>query len=259
LLQAFFQRSVENNSVHLSKDKIPAAALPLPSFQRLLKKLHSWISTLRPADTAKTVWQDYTKTQSYSSAEVESKKQFVAEFIKNQKPKSLWDLGCNTGDYCIAALEAGAEYAVGFDSDQGALESAFARSLETNLPFQALFFDAANPSPNQGWNEQERSGLRARASADAVLALAFVHHLAIARNIPLDQLLDWIIDLAPAGIIEFVPKSDPMVQSLLRHREDIFPDYSREAFLTQMERKASIVSTAVVSASGRLLAWYKRR
>jgi ribosomal protein L11 methylase PrmA len=259
LLQSFFQRSVENNSVHLSKDKIPTAALPLPSFQRLLKKLHSWISTLRPADRAKTVWQDYTKTQSYSSAEVESKKQFVAEFIKNQKPKSVWDLGCNTGDYCIAALEGGAEYAVGFDSDQGALESAFARSLEKNLPFQALFFDAANPSPNQGWNEQERSGLRARASADAALALAFVHHLAIARNIPLDQLLDWIIDLAPAGIIEFVPKSDPMVQSLLRHREDIFPDYSQEAFLTQMERKASIVSTAVVSASGRLLVSYKRQ
>jgi ribosomal protein L11 methylase PrmA len=259
LLQSFFQRSVENNSVHLSKDKIPAAALPLPSFQRLLRKLHSWISTLRPADRAKTVWQDYTKTQSYSSAEVESKRQFVAEFIKNQKPKSLWDLGCNTGDYCIAGLEGGAEYAVGFDSDQGALESAFARSLEKNLPFQALFFDAANPSPNQGWNERERSGLRARSSADAVLALAFVHHLAIARNIPLDQLLDWIIDLAPCGIIEFVPKSDPMVQSLLRHREDIFPDYRQEAFLTQMERKASIVHTAVVSASGRLLVSYKRR
>jgi ribosomal protein L11 methylase PrmA len=259
LLQSFFQRSVENNSVHLSKDKIPAAALPLPSFQRLLNNLHSWISTLRPADRAKTVWQDYTKTQSYSSAEVESKKQFVAEFIKNQKPKSLWDLGCNTGDYCIAGLEGGAEYAVGFDSDQGALESAFARSLEKNLPFQALFFDAANPSPNQGWNEQERSGLRARASANAVLALAFVHHLAIARNIPLDQLLDWIIDLAPCGIIEFVPKSDPMVQSLLRHRDDIFPDYRQEAFLTQMERNASIVSTAVVSASGRLLVSYKRR
>jgi hypothetical protein len=92
-----------------------------------------------------------------------------------------------------------------------------------------------------------------------VLALAFVHHLAIARNIPLDQLLDWIIDLAPCGIIEFVPKSDPMVQSLLRHREDIFPDYRQEAFLTQMERKASIVHTAVVSASGRLLVSYKRR
>jgi hypothetical protein len=139
------------------------------------------------------------------------------------------------------------------------LESAFARSLEKNLPFQALFFDAANPSPNQGWNEQERSGLRSRASADAVLALAFVHHLAIARNVPLEEVLNWIINLAPAGIIEFVPKSDPMVQSLLRHREDIFSDYTQEAFLGTIDRGASIINTAVVSASGRLLVSYERR
>jgi ribosomal protein L11 methylase PrmA len=259
LLQSYFQRSVENNRVELNKDNIPAAALPLPSFQRLLKKLHSWISKLHPADRAKTIWQDYTITQSYSSAEAESKRRFVADFVEKEKPKSIWDLGCNTGDYCIAALEAGAEYAVGFDSDQGALESAFARSLEKNLPFQALFFDAANPSPNQGWNEQERSGLRSRASADAVLALAFVHHLAIARNVPLEEVLNWIINLAPAGIIEFVPKSDPMVQSLLRHREDIFSDYTQEAFLGTIDRGASIINTAVVSASGRLLVSYERR
>ena len=259
VLQAFFQRSVENDSVKLGKEILPAAALPLPSLRRLLKKLHSWIGKLHPADTGKTVWQDYTETHSYSSAEAQSKRQFVVEFVRNQKPKLIWDLGCNTGEYCIAALEAGAEYTVGFDSDQGALESAFARAKEKNLAFQSLFFDAANPTPNQGWNEQERSGLRARASADAVVALAFIHHLAIARNIPLDQLLDWIINLAPTGIIEFVPKNDPMVQSLLRHRDDIFPAYTKEAFLDRVERRATIVSTSVVSVSGRLLVAYKRR
>jgi hypothetical protein len=91
------------------------------------------------------------------------------------------------------------------------------------------------------------------------VALAFVHHLAITRNVPLEELLDWIINLAPAGIIEFIPKSDPMVQSLLRHREDIFLGLYPGSFLTYMERNASLVSTAVVSASGRLLASYKRR
>jgi ribosomal protein L11 methylase PrmA len=257
LLQSFFQRSVESNSVDLKRENLPSSVLPLPSFQRLLKKLHSWISKLRPADTAKTVWQDYAQTQSYSSAGAESKRRFVSDFVEKEKPKSIWDLGCNTGDYCITTLEAGAEYAVGFDYDQGALELAFARAHDKNLAFQSLFFDAANPSPNQGWNEQERSGLRARASADAILALAFVHHLAITRNIPLDQLVGWIIDLAPTGVIEFVPKSDPMVQSLLRHREDIFPDYTKETFLNYVDRKARIVNTATVSSSGRLLVWWQ--
>jgi ribosomal protein L11 methylase PrmA len=258
-MQLFFQRSVENNSVQISKDIIPAAALPLPSFRRLLQNLHSWISKLHPADTKKTVWQDYTKTHSYSSAEAESKRRFVAEFVTKEKPKSIWDLGCNTGDYCITALESGAEYAVGFDYDQGALELAFARSEEQKLAFQPLFFDAVNPSPNQGWREQERYSLQARASADAVIALAFIHHLAISHNIPLNQLLDWIIALAPRGVIEFVRKSDPMAQILLRRREDIFPDYTKEAFLNYLSRSAKITHTETVSSTGRFLLAYERQ
>jgi ribosomal protein L11 methylase PrmA len=257
-LQSLFQKSAENNDFELKKESLPAGGLPLPSFRSLLKQLHSWISKLRPADTGKTLWRDYGKTQSYSSAEVQRKRQFIVEFTKTQKPKLLWDLGCNTGDYCVSALDAGAEYAVGFDYDQGALELAFARAHNNNLAFQPLFFDAANPTPNQGWNEQERSGLRARAAADAVIALAFIHHLAIARNIPLDQLIKWIMDFAPTGIIEFVPKDDPMVQRLLCHREDIFSNYTKEAFLNQIERKAKIVSTTIISSSGRLLVSYTR-
>jgi hypothetical protein len=101
--------------------------------------------------------------------------------------------------------------------------------------------------------------MQSRAPADAVLALAFVHHLAIARNIPFDQVLDWIIDLAPRGVIEFVPKGDPMVQKLLRLREDIFPDYTREFFLARIAQMAEAVRTATVSSSGRLLVWYERR
>jgi ribosomal protein L11 methylase PrmA len=259
ILQAFFQRSVEKDSVKLEKANLRPDAFPLSSLRRMLKKLHSWISGLHPADSTKTVWQDYSKTHSYSSAEAESKRRFVAEFVTKEKPKLIWDLGCNTGDYCITALQAGAKYAVGFDYDQGALDLAFARAHEQYLAFQSLFFDAANPAPNQGWNERERSGLQARAAADAVLALAFIHHLAIARNIPLDQLVDWITNLAPAGIIEFVPKSDPMVQSLLCRREDIFSDYTKEDFLNYVENRATIVNTATVSSSGRLLVWWQER
>lgn len=259
VLQSYFQRSAENNRVKIEKENLPANALPLEAFRRVLKKMHAWINRLNPVNTEKTIWRNYAKTHSYSSQEVQQKKRFVVEFVKQSRPRLLWDLGCNTGDYSVCALEAGAEYVVGFDFDQGALERAFARAHERNLPLQTLLLDAANPTPNQGWKEQERSGLQARASADAILALAFIHHLAITQNIPLDQLLDWIIDLAPQGVLEFVPKSDPMVQVLLCLREDIFPDYTKENFLTQVGRKAVIVKSDTVSSSGRLLVWYERR
>ena len=259
VIQSLFQRAAQNSHFELEKDKLSASVLPLSSFRRMLLKLHRWISTLEPADSGKTVWEDYAKSHSYSLEEACQKRQFVVDFASQVKPKLLWDLGCNTGEYSQAALEAGARYVVGFESDQGALEACFGRAHQQDLPIQALFMDMANPTPNQGWREQERQGMQSRASADGVLALAFVHHLAIARNIPFDQVLDSIIDLAPRGVIEFVPKSDPMVQKLLRLRADIFPDYTREFFLARIARKAEAVRTATVSSSGRLLVWYERR
>jgi hypothetical protein len=59
-----------------------------------------------------------------------------------------------------------------------------------------------------------------RADADGVLALAVVHHLAIGKNAPLGGVVDWLVSMAPTGIIEFVQKSDPMVQALLQLREE---------------------------------------
>ena len=259
LMQAFFQRSVENDRVTLRNEKLPDNTLTMATQRRILRKLQSWISNLRPAKSGKTTWKDYSRTHSYSSDEIGLKKTFIKNFVQTVRPKLIWDMGCNTGDYAVAALDAGAQYAVGFDNDQDALELAYARASEQILPFQTVFLDAANPSPGQGWREQERFGLKKRASADAVIALALVHHLAISRNIPLDQLLHWLIELAPKGVIEFVPKDDPMTQALLRHREDIFPDYTEDGFVNAIENKAKITNRAVVSSSGRLLISYVKR
>ena len=97
-----------------------------------------------------------------------------------------------------------------------------------------------------------------RAGADGILALAVVHHLCIGRNIPLQEVIDWLVAMAPEGVIEFVQKSDPMVQSLLRLREDIFDDYNEETFLRHLGRKASIVRSETVSGANRRLFWFRR-
>jgi ribosomal protein L11 methylase PrmA len=255
VMPSVFQRMTLSSEV----EKATAdCSFPLASFRRMLQNLQDWIHKLQPADLRETVWRDYAKANSYHPQEVEIKRRLVGEFISHTNPQLLWDLGCNTGDYAKVALEAGASYVVGLDFDHGALEIGFARAHEENLAFQTLYMDAANPAPSQGWMELERPSLRDRASADGILALAFLHHLTIAKNIPFSQLLDWIVDLAPTGIIEFIPKSDPMVQRLLRTREDIFSDYSREFFLSHLSRRSEIVKTQSLEPSGRLLVWYRR-
>jgi hypothetical protein len=69
-----------------------------------------------------------------------------------------------------------------------------------------------------------------RGPADMALALALIHHLAISNNVPLDRLAGFFSRMCDWLVIEFVPKGDSQVQRLLSTREDIFPDYTRQAF-----------------------------
>jgi ribosomal protein L11 methylase PrmA len=232
--------------------------LPKTSYANLLVQLRQKVEVLEPKDTGRTVWGDYDHTHTYASAEEEAKKRFVAAYCEAVKPKLLWDIGCNTGEYSEVALSAGAGRVVGFDFDQGALERAYARAVHKKLPLLALFQDAANQSPDQGWNGSERKGLAARAKADGLLALAFEHHLAIGRNVPLDRVVGWLVDHAPTGVVEFVQKSDPTVQKMLALREDIFDGYDEAAFEAALAARARIVRSEVVSTAGRKLYWFDR-
>ncbi len=257
VLPAKLQRKAINNAEQ-KPSKMPKRGLAKPAFKAMLSQLLNWVDKLKPADAGKTIWQDYTQTHSYDDPEEQAKREMVAAFVGATKPALLFDFGCNTGAYSALALETGAGSVVGFDMDQGALDGAFARAVNDGLAFLPLYLDAANPSPAQGWRQAERPGLADRAPANALLALAFVHHLAIARNIPLDQLLAWLTSLAPAGVIEFVPKNDPTVQRMLALREDIFSDYDVSNFAASLAKQARIVQRSVVSASGRELFWYSR-
>ena len=84
------------------------------------------------------------------------------------------------------------------------------------------------------------------------------HHLAIAKNIPLPDVIKWITKLAPNGIIEFVPKEDPTVQSMLKLKGDIFPEYNLENFKSLLNKNCKIISEKIISSSGRILFSYEK-
>ena len=121
-----------------------------------------------------------------------------------------------------------------------------------------LIFDAANPSPNIGWNESKRKSFKNRSNFDGVLALAFEHHLTIAKNIPLKDTIDWIVSLAPKGLIEFVPKEDETIQKMIKFKGDIFPDYNEENFLKLLSKVSKILSIKETSKSGRKIFEFDR-
>lgn len=253
--QAALQKRAVKVDQSISTSQRPR--LSKTGYRGMLEGLRGFIANCEPPRQV-TVWGDYAENTSYDARERADKTDFVRTMVASVKPSLLYDLGCNSGDYSAASLDAGAGYVVGFDFDFGALEAAIARA-DRELPnFLPLWLDATNPSPAQGWAQSERMGFKSRAKPEAIIALAFIHHLAIGRNVPLDMAVDWLTSLAPNGIIEFPTKDDPMVKRLLANREDIFPDYSEGAFMKAVADRAQVVDSKVVSKSGRVLVRYSR-
>ena len=258
LTHVIAQATLQNRSVQSTtgSSRYREARLPRSSFEGMLRGLRGAIAKME-VPSHKTVWGEYANNTSYAAPEAAAKHDLVKEAVAAIKPGLLYDIGCNTGDYSKSALEAGAGKVIGFDFDHGALEIAFKRAQLEQLDLLPLWLDAANPSPSQGWGEAERMGLSKRAKPDALLALAFIHHIAIGRNVPLDMAVDWLVSLAPAGVIEFPHKEDPMVQLLLSQRPDIFPDYHNDTFANLLSQRAQIVKAVDVLPT-RTLYWFQR-
>lgn len=209
------------------------------AFQGLLDSLRTGVRKL-PSATSTTPWSNYyTEADHYSREAFDNKRTVVAETIEQLRPRSVWDLGGNTGVFGRLAATRGIP-TVCFDLDHGSVDANYLRvheEGETNI--LPLLCDLTNPSPSIGWAHTERFSLAERGPADLVLALALVHHLAIGNNVPLSHIASFFRRIGHWVLVEFIPKDDPKVESMLSLRDDIFDDYDvstfEDAFLSFFE------------------------
>jgi hypothetical protein len=184
-----------------------------------------------------SAWRDYDETKDHYSAEATDQKgELVAAIVAETKPRIVWDLGANVGSYSRIAASGGA-FVASFDVDPGCVELNYRQTVaagETSL--LPLVCDLTNPSPALGWSHSERMSMSQRGPVDLILALALIHHMAIGNNVPFDRLGAFFAELGDRLVIEFVPKDDPMVQTMLSTRSDIFTDYNEHRFERAFER-----------------------
>lgn len=209
----------------------------------------------------RSTWRDYyAKRESYTEASLDHKLHLVEDLFKQMSVAQVWDLGANTGKFSALVARASGANVVALEMDPSAVEVHW-RQLQgqTNHRVLPLVTDLANPAPDQGWAHRERSSLEARGPADAVLALALIHHLAIGNNVPLASLMSWFARLGENLVIEWIPKDDPMVQRLLASRVDVFEDYNEQAFKTAAKRHFDVVEVLEIEGSQRRLYVLARR
>jgi hypothetical protein len=177
-----------------------------------------------------STWSEYTTHNSYDAHAFTLKEAFVRHVIESRQHRLVWDIGCNTGHFAkIAASHA--DCVVAIDSDHESVERLYRDLRERrNSNILPLTMDLSDPSPAVGWRTRERRTLQERGTPDLVLCLALIHHLAISANVPIADILDWLVECGGDLVIEFPTEQDEMVKRLLLNKDQRYDDYRLPAF-----------------------------
>lgn len=206
-----------------------------------------------------TTWGNYYDATNYSDTAFANKREIVEAAIERLAPSSVWDLGANDGTFSRVASSRGIP-TVAFDVDPVAVEKNYRHVKQASerhmLP---LLLDLTHPSGRYGWANEEREALADRGPADLALALALVHHLAIAHNVPLPRIAAYLARLGRALVIEFVPKEDSQVQRMLASRKDIFDGYTQRDFEEAFSTCFEIEDATPVRGAARVIYLMRRK
>ena len=237
------------------KNEVKKVSVSKQSLINMLDMMIRQIEKLKPKHR-NTEWGTYYDNTNYTDVADRTKIELVEKYLEKidiVDTDIVMDIGANDGKYSRLASKLGAT-TISFDIDINAVNCNYlkVKKLEEEkiLP---LILDCTNPSPDLGFALEERMGLTKRGNRKCVMALAFIHHMAISNNVSFEMIASWFSKLGEYLIIEFVPKNDSQVQKLLRTRKDIFEVYDEDHFEEIFRKYYEIINKKQINESKRTL------
>lgn len=178
----------------------------------------------------------------YAPEDHAAKQDFVRRALEKIHPSYVLDVGANTGVYSRIAVQSGAQV-VGWDTDVQAADLNWEKASHDGLSILPMIADFARPTPAVGWRNEESSDLinRSRGRFDCVLMLGVLHHLLIADQIPLPEILDQLATISNRfAILEWIPKPDSQFSELCRGREEIYSYLEESYFETELRKRFAV-------------------
>lgn len=225
----------------------------------ILQHLKSFIQSFK-APSLKISWknyyQDHIEHVDYSDKKWNVLKEFIPQGNTN---KFALDLGANTGKYSELLHEKG-YYVLSSDFDINCIDEYFRQTeKKQSQNIQIFLFDVAHPSPAIGFGNEERYSItqRLQNKIQLTIALAFIHHLRVTYNIPLQKVAAYLASITKDLVIEFVPPTDSKYIALTAHRKDVFEDYTEENFEKQFSLYFQLKQKTVLAPSQRILYLFK--
>jgi predicted RNA methylase len=226
-----------------------------------LKYLRRLLKKVQPNPHRTSDWAEYLGPQQhFTDKYLRTKHDFVAAALKEFAPRTVLDVGCNTGYFSRIAAQSGAAV-MAIDFDPTAVGRVWRMATEEKLNVLPLVQDISRPSPGVGWRNSECAPFLARVKGkmDAVIMLAVIHHLLVTERIPLDEILNLIAETTnDVLVLEFVPTDDPMFKQIARGRDHLFEYLTQSVFEEACRKHFQILRSEKLADSNRRLYLLKK-
>lgn len=224
-----------------------------------LRRLRRQVQKLATRCRRASEWQSYTNTCTYEPSATAHKRSVIENWLKEIKPDLTLDVGCNTGEYSLAATVDSREV-ISADTDVGCVEQLHVRAGLQSLRLTAVVLDISTPTPAFGHLNRERRSFFDRVSPDCVLALALTHHLRISSNLDAGSQARLFASLSRRFVIaEFVPRDDEMFRTLSHFRDDHYDDWTEPSWIKAFETHFVLRYRTGLAGSTRALFLFEAR
>jgi SAM-dependent methyltransferase len=204
-------------------------------------------------------WQGYYKNDIESPIYLNQKEEIIKNWLKDVKPKTVIDLGANTGRFSLLAAKE-VQQVIALESDYNcvdAIEIAIDEGKVKNIVVQQM--DLSETTPSFGVLEKEYSSIFKRLSnihlsPSLVMALAIIHHLHISNFLSFAQIAELLVKFnSKYLIVEFVPIQDSKVQLLIKNKQKDFSSYTQENFIPALLQYFRLMEIKKIEGSDREL------
>jgi SAM-dependent methyltransferase len=165
-----------------------------------------------------------------------NKQKVVYDAVKCFQPKTVLDIGSNTGWFSVLAARLGCQV-VAMDIDDACVDAVYRRAKQEKLPILPLVANLANLTPDIApptfKNEPSLSliggdaplitAANKRLKCEMVLALAIIHHLVLGSGLRFERVVELLSALTEKLlVIEFVAREDELIMA----DPAFFPSYN---------------------------------
>jgi SAM-dependent methyltransferase len=230
----------------------------------LLDMILSTVKNWKQAYHLDKNWQGYYEHDLESPIYLNQKEEIIKKWLSDAKPKTVIDLGANTGRFSLLAAKE-VEQVIALESDYNcvdAIENTINKEALKNIT--VIQMDLAETTPNFGALEKEYRSIFQRLSnshlsPSLVMGLAIVHHLHISCFLSFSHIAELFAKFnSKYLIVEFVPIEDSKVQLLIKNKKKDFSSYTQENFTAALLKYFKLIEVKKIQDSKRELLFLEK-